>query len=142
MENSTIIVIVILVAVIGSLITYATMPWYKSHVVVSGTPPDYVFGIVWTVIYIGYAYAWIKTPGYDTLFTISIILNLLWTVFFFGLADIRSSQICIIALLLVVLYQFHIIYKEQGFSISAFAMTVYATWLVIATSFNFNAKIV
>lgn len=110
------------VAVLGSLFTGNGMDWYGSVVVKpSLTPPDWVFPIAWTIIYICTALSaiiiWNKTekhkrfllifrtkemkPEYKWvlgLFIINAILNASWTLFFFNMHLLKTSLVEILIL--------------------------------------------
>jgi tryptophan-rich sensory protein len=83
------------VAAIGGLITTGSVDgWYRALIKPSFNPPDWVFGPVWTVLYIAMGIAaWMvwKRAGLAGaqralgLFLAQLALNLLWTVLFFGL---------------------------------------------------------
>ena len=102
------IFIVIIVAIIGSYITRENLSWLYSNKIERSKymPKGYIFGIVWTIIYIGYAYTWckslkLKKINTDTIFMISILLNLLWVVMFFGFQHINLSIFIMIMLIFV-----------------------------------------
>ncbi|MGE3780524.1 MAG: TspO/MBR family protein [Pirellulaceae bacterium] len=82
----------------GALGAWVTMPeidnWYRTLVKPPGTPPDSVFGPVWTTLYVLMAIAaWLvwRAAGIRaarvplTLFAVQLLLNLLWSFVFFGL---------------------------------------------------------
>jgi translocator protein len=79
-------------ALIGSF--FPPGEWYAGLRKPDFAPPDWIFGPVWTVLYlsIGVAgfLAWrAKTPGQGgwafTAYGVQLVLNALWTVLFFGL---------------------------------------------------------
>ena len=83
---------VCLVAAVGS-ISFRKDGWYES-VKPSFTPPDYVFPIVWSMLYLLIALslylAWMAARGGQKplmviLFAVNLLANMLWTHFFFGL---------------------------------------------------------
>jgi tryptophan-rich sensory protein len=83
------------VAGIGGAITTPKIgTWYATLVKPSWNPPDWVFGPVWTTLYIFMAVAgWLiwRGKGFTgaefplILFAIQLALNLLWSCIFFGL---------------------------------------------------------
>jgi benzodiazapine receptor len=140
-----IIVIVIIVFIITSFITNNNLrTWFYTNQVTrsSFTPPGIVFGIVWVMLYIFYAWTWCiaykkSKDKYYPIFILSIVLNLFWVVAFFGLHNLILSRIIIIALLAVVLYQIYIMNKLKSRTGVAF-MSIYALWLVCAALLNFT----
>jgi tryptophan-rich sensory protein len=143
-----IILIVIIIALVGSYITNQNLrSWYFSNRVQRSpfSPSPVIFGIVWTILYIFYAWAWCiayKKSGYEyyLVFAISIVLNLLWVVFFFGMQNLVMSRMVIILLLIVVFYQAYIMWKLDSDLGLAF-MLLYALWLICATGLNFTTSI-
>ena len=82
----------------GGLGAIATTPeiegWYKTIEKPSWNPPDYVFGPVWTTLFVMMAIAaWFvwKADGFKaaatpmTLFAIQLVLNVAWSWIFFGM---------------------------------------------------------
>lgn len=84
---------VVLVSWLGSLATTDGMEWYRSLERSSITPPDYVFGIVWTILFllimISILLYWNKArrgPQFEDtmwLFVTNGALNVLWSYLFF-----------------------------------------------------------
>jgi tryptophan-rich sensory protein len=137
------IIIVSIVAVINSMISSKNLKWFNSKEVIRSphTPPGYVFGIVWTFIYIAFTYVWITSSNElgDNLFLISIFLNFLWVFVFFGQHEFNLSRYIILALLLVTIYQA----GQQWYinnTVGTFIMLVYCSWLICATGLNFETK--
>jgi benzodiazapine receptor len=140
------IIIVIVVALLGSYITNKNISWLYSDNIQRSIymPKGYIFGIVWTIIYIGFAYVWckslkIKDKTVDIIFMLSILLNFLWVVTFFGLQLIDLSRIIIILLSFVVLYQAYQQYKNK-FRLGTVIMLIYLAWLIFATFLNFGTN--
>ncbi len=86
--------------------------WYAALTKPAATPPDLVFPIAWTTIYIlaGLAVAMIlnarsaprRVPAL-TLFVVQMLVNLAWSPLFFGLHQVRAAFIllCVLAVLVV-----------------------------------------
>lgn len=141
------IVTVLLVAVIGSIVSFLGLKSdkYKSRTLSVYQPPSWVFSVVWTFIYITYWYVWQslvdKIPFYlNVLFYVNMGLNLLWTVLFFGFFMYNLSFIVIIALIITLLAQVVILFrlkiKESGLHL--FLLLIYLSWLCVATVLNYN----
>lgn len=116
------------------------MLWYQALNKPILTPPSWVFGPVWTILYIlmGIAlYLFIKAKSpYSKksgllIFFTQLALNLSWTTIFFIYQEIQAAMIiCIILLILV------IINIQQFFKISktaAYLLIPYFLWLCLAT---------
>jgi benzodiazapine receptor len=86
------IVLCLAVGMLGGLSsTTAIEGWYRTIAKPTWTPPDYVFGPVWTLLYIMMAVAaWLVWQTGEQvrpaliLFFIQLALNLLWTLLFFA----------------------------------------------------------
>jgi translocator protein len=85
------IAIVMLAASFGGL--FATGDWYKAIVKPSWNPPGWIFGPVWTFLYISMAVAawlvWLRRGENGIYLALGIyagqlVLNALWTAIFFG----------------------------------------------------------
>jgi benzodiazapine receptor len=144
MKNIIIVIVVALVSIVGGIISGKNLPWYYSDQIVRSphSPPGMWFGIIWTVIYVLYAWTWCMASKSDTtfvnvIFGISILLNLLWTGTFFGLHNIGASRIIIVVLLGLVLYQAYYMWNLNN-GIGTFFMLIYASWLICATALNFE----
>jgi translocator protein len=117
--------------------------WYKNLNKSSLTPPNWVFGIVWPILYTLLAISFIftftskKCKGLCTplkFFIIQMILNLSWTTIFF------KYNLPIISLIVIILIIFFTIltYKSMS-SINKFAsylLLPYLFWLCFATYLN------
>jgi len=106
---------VILVSVLGQIATFPNLaPWYASLTKPSFNPPNWVFGPVWTTLYLLVAFAlWRvlrlppKTAGRSTalvFFFGQLALNAVWSWMFFwahspllGLIDIVPQLVMIVA---------------------------------------------
>ena len=109
--------------------------------------PGIVFPIVWVILYIlmGISIYIISEDDYSdkkrsyTLYIIQLIMNSLWTLFFFGFKWYTFSSIWIVLLLIVVLlmiYNFSKINKT-----AAFLQIPYVIWLLFALYLNITIAI-
>ncbi|MCL7961065.1 MAG: tryptophan-rich sensory protein [marine benthic group bacterium] len=132
------------VASLSGLATSAGVrDWYPSLVKPSFTPPDWVFGPAWTILYImmGIALWWVwrrqgevpvRTPL--TLFAVQLALNALWSVLFFGLRWPGAALVDI--LLLWVAIGLTIRAFRQVSVRAAVFMLPYWAWVTFATALN------
>lgn len=79
------------VGVVSGIFTARAIPdWYRSLRKPSFNPPNWVFGPVWTALYLMMAIAaWIVSAGSNptfalVLFIVQLGLNFLWSMLFFG----------------------------------------------------------
>jgi tryptophan-rich sensory protein len=133
-------------AFIGSAFTFTEINgWYETLVRPAITPPNWLFGPMWTTLYtlIGislYCYWQKKTKedkkiGY-VLFSIQLFLNALWSIIFFGLHELVFGLITIIFLWFFILFtiiEFKSINKK-----AAYLMIPYLAWVTAATILNFS----
>src|SRR5512138_2134223 len=94
---------------IGSLATAKAIPtWYKGLNKPSFNPPDWLFGPAWTTLYLMMAVAawlvWKQGIGAAgvkpalAVFLVQLVLNSLWSVFFFGMRSPLAGLVDIGAL--------------------------------------------
>jgi tryptophan-rich sensory protein len=126
------IIIALLPGIIGSLFTSATVQsdWYENNKP-SITPPNYLFGPVWTILYILIGIS-LYLAFY--LFAANLILNALWSIFFF------SMQNPVLALIDIILLWFSIlaliIYNYKISHTSSYLLIPYLLWVTFATALN------
>jgi tryptophan-rich sensory protein len=93
---------------IGSAATFENVrSWYPSLQKPSWTPPNWLFGPVWTCLYVAMSVAawrvWRRSEGSAartelTLYAAQITLNLFWSIVFFGLRNPALGLIDIVLL--------------------------------------------
>lgn len=130
---------------VGSYITFTSVStWYPMLVKPSFNPPSWLFGPVWTVLYILMAIAcslvWNsktkgnkKKPALIFFFT-QIILNAGWSLLFFGLRSPIMAFLEIIILwaaIFITIKQFNTIHKT-----AALLMIPYLLWTTFAAILN------
>jgi len=123
----------------GLLTIDSVTTWYPSINKPSWNPPSWIFGPVWTTLYImmgvSFALVWDSTHPERkramALFVFQLFLNLIWTPLFFGLNLIGWSFIEIVVLFLtlsVTIMKFNRINKT-----SAWLLVPYLLWVGFAT---------
>lgn len=138
------IVLCLAAGAIGGLATYPAIPgWYASLDKPSFNPPNWVFGPVWTVLYVlmgiaAYAVYKMKKKevrGALAVFGLQLCLNILWSVLFFGLHSPLYGLLCIMALwtaIAVTIIRFYEISKTAGL-----LLVPYILWVSFASLLNF-----
>ena len=128
---------------IGGITTFKFKePWYSTLVKPSFNPPDWVFGPVWTILYILMAIAiwnvWIKSKNINLvyLYFIHLFFNTTWSVVFFGFNQIELALINLIVLILFIVILF-LKYKVIS-KLSAYLMIPYFIWCCFAFLLNLN----
>lgn len=127
----------------ASVVATSVDTWYADLAKPSFTPPDRVFGPVWTVLYVLMAIAaWRVWRAADrdtrrgplTLFALQLALTLGWTVVFFGLQKIGAAVATLVVLdvgVAVTMLAFRPIDRWAGL-----LMVPYLAWVVFATVLN------
>jgi tryptophan-rich sensory protein len=139
------IAVPLLAGVAGSLATISSIPtWYASLIKPLLTPPDWVFGPVWTTLYIlmGIALYLVVREGIENkrvkqgmiVFAAQLIVNILWSIVFFGLQSPLYGLVTILALIVLVLTTIYYFYPVSP--IAAWLLVPYIAWVCIATYLN------
>jgi tryptophan-rich sensory protein len=126
----------------GLLIGVATAPgdWYAGLQKPPFNPPNWVFGPVWTVLYILIAIAgwriWRRDPhGAAMKFWIAqLALNYIWSPLFFSAQLPGAAFVVIIALLVVILALIMLTLDRER--VSAWLLVPYALWVAFAALLN------
>lgn len=143
-----IVICVVVVEVLGiasGLLTSSSIPtWYASLERPPGTPPNWVFGPVWTALYAMMGTAWAlvwNRPQADprrraglAWFAAQLVLNLSWTPVFFGAHRIAAALIVIVALLVSIGVTAN--YFRQVDRVAASLLLPYFFWVGYATYLN------
>ena len=130
---------------IGSIFTTGAIPtWYAALQKPSFTPPNWLFAPVWSTLYLlmGIAAFLVWRKGLADrqvrialiIFLIQLILNILWSVVFFGLESPLSGLIVIIVLWIAILITILRFWKISH--AAAWLLVPYIVWVSIATALN------
>ncbi len=127
---------------IGSIFTISSIPtWYAALNKPTFSPPNWIFGPVWTALYIMMGISlymvWKREPDSIplSLFGIQLSLNVLWSYLFFGLKSPLYAFIEIIMLwaaILLTILNFKNISKT-----AAILLIPYLLWVSFAAVLNF-----
>jgi translocator protein len=135
----------VLCLAIGGVSGYATMGgikvWYKTIRKPSFNPPNWLFGPVWTVLYIMMAVsAWLvwQTGGNISfalgLFTLQLALNFAWSFIFFRAQNIGWALVDILALWLTIAATVAVFSGIS--SLAAWLLLPYLAWVSFASLLN------
>lgn len=131
---------------LGSLATASSVrTWYPELTKPFFTPPSWLFGPVWTVLYlmIGISLYLLllereKSRTYTVLlaiFAVQLVLNLFWSVFFFGLQSTLWASIEIIVLWLSIIAI--IILARRYSKAASWLLVPYLLWVSFAAILTF-----
>ena len=126
---------------IGSFVTYFYKePWYSEIILPGFNPPSWVFGPVWTTLYvlmsIAIWLAWRKTLDKKLLqiYFVHLFFNAIWSIIFFGFHEIGLALIDLLIILFFIILLMKIYFKENRVS---FYLTVpYFLWSSYALILN------
>ena len=133
---------------VGALSGFATAggvaTWYPTLTKPTFNPPAWIFGPVWTVLYImmGIAAFLVWRQGSPTpwvkpalaLFTVQLIFNGLWSVLFFGMQSPGLAFAEIILLLLAIVATLWLFWRVVP--IAGMLLLPYLAWVMFATLLN------
>lgn len=129
----------------GSLITRKNIPtWYKTIRKPRLNPPNFVFPVVWTLLYIMMGIsAWrvFLAEGKQwspalTVYAVQLVLNWLWTPLFFGMHRLGLAAVEIIALLISIYACIFLFYPID--IVAAILFIPYAAWVSFASYLNIS----
>lgn len=130
-----------IVAVLGTVFAQLGMKWFDGLQKPTEWIPSFVIPIVWTVIYLLFAYVLWKWQSKTPLTKENIILliingalNVLWCLVFFTLNQLLLGNIIIIINALFGLRLYFEICKEDA--MNGLIISLYPIWLCIATTLN------
>jgi benzodiazapine receptor len=129
---------------LGGLVTTPQIPnWYADLAKPAWTPPGWIFGPVWSLLYLMMAVAaWLvwRQAGFAgaklplTLFAIQLVLNSLWSVLFFGLQNPGAAAVEIILLWLAILATLVVFWKRSMWA--GGLLVPYLAWVSFAAVLN------
>lgn len=145
------------VAAVGSIATISQVDgWYADADKVPWSPPNAIFGPVWTVLYAVMAVAaWLvwrekeRAPGEVrralTLYIIQLVLNAIWTPVFFGLYPFLGVSALWIAAVIIVAIDVAVLLTMLAFwrvrRVAAVLLIPYWAWVLFATTLNLGLAV-
>lgn len=131
-------------AIIGNITKTSVDTWYKTLNKSPLNPPNYLFSIVWGILYamiaisgwiIWYTNSFTGLKTIKQLYVVQLVLNWSWTPLFFSYRLIGASLICLCAIIIAVTLLIIKTYKKIN---PAFLLlTPYLLWLLFAAYLNF-----
>lgn len=144
------IIIVFIAGAIGTVATLSEITtWYAALAKPVWAPPNWLFGPVWTTLYvlIGIALFLVWKEGIDKrnvkmalgIFAVQLILNITWSVVFFGYHSLLGGLIVVLILWIAILANiiaFYLVSKPAGL-----ILIPYIVWVSIASYLNYAVYI-
>lgn len=140
---SWIIFLVLLASCFAAGSTGALFPpgdWYRSLKKPGFTPPDWVFPVVWTTLYVLIAIAGARVANMPqaglalALWALQVALNAIWTPIFFGLKKVRLALVVVSLLWLSVAFGMLALFQID--TLAGLMFVPYLIWVSIATALN------
>lgn len=129
---------------LGAIATFPNLPWYAGLRKPGFTPPDWLFGPAWTVLYLLMGLALFRvlrlpagTAGRRaalTAFGVQIALDAAWSWAFFGARDPALGLATILALVAAVAAALVLILRLDR--VAGLALVPYLAWLCYAAALN------
>ena len=152
MNNIMIKDVLLLVVAIGGCIligaisgmTANSTEGYSNIEMPVGSPPGWVFPIVWFILYalMGLSLWMVYRAGNDYMFYIlfaaQLILNFLWTPLFFGHGHMELAMVDLVAMWVIVLVMIYLTWS-RGLEVAAYLLIPYIVWLTFAGYLNAGA---
>ena len=136
-----ILLVTFLASGIGSFVTSSFKePWYSEILLPSFNPPSWVFGPVWTTLYIFMSIAawlvWqqISDKKIIQIYFVHLFFNSIWSVIFFGFHQIFFALIDLGIILVFIIWLMRIYYQVN--KISFLLMIPYLLWSSYALMLN------
>lgn len=151
MNKTLLLVICIIICLaagfIGSFFTQtSTGSWYSNINKPSFNPPGWIFGPVWTILYIlmGISLYLVLQKGLSNtnvkiavlLFAVQLVLNILWSILFFGMQSPLAAFIEIVILWGFILWTILAFYPLS--KPAAYLLIPYILWVSFASVLNFS----
>lgn len=134
---------------LGSLATIKNIPtWYAGLDKPFFTPPNWLFGPVWTVLYgliaISLYLVWTAPPSdrrREALnwYAIQLMLNAAWSIVFFGLHQLWPGVVIVLALLASIIT--NIVAAHHVRPLAAYLLIPYALWVGFASCLTIGLAI-
>ena len=109
-------------------------------------PPGYVFGIVWSILYIlmGISYSILEVNNEldektKKVYYIQLFVNVLWSIIFF-VFKLRFVSIAWIILLIILIIEIIKLFYNKN-KVSAYLQIPYLIWIIFATYLNMGVYI-
>ncbi len=136
-----ILLVTFLASGIGGLVTSSFKePWYSEIVLPTFNPPSWVFGPVWTILYILMSVAiwviWNNSLNKKILqvYFVHLFFNAIWSIIFFGFHQILFALIDLGIILIFIIWLMKIYYQIN--KISFVLMIPYLLWSSYALVLN------
>jgi tryptophan-rich sensory protein len=117
--------------------------WYKTLVTPAFSPPSWLFGPVWTILYLliatsAYRFVFMKDTNLKSillgLWALQICLNTIWVSIYFGANDLLSALVVISILWVCIVFIIMLSWSVDR--VSSFLLLPYFLWVSFASILN------
>ncbi|MCX7744571.1 MAG: tryptophan-rich sensory protein [Flavobacteriales bacterium] len=140
------IIVCLVIGYAGSFATASSVnDWYLTLNKPIFNPPNWIFGPVWTLLYIlmgiSFGVIWQQQPSNERnvamlIFAIQLLLNLSWSFLFFYFKLLLGAFIEIVILWIFIAACIIVFYKIK--SVAGYLLIPYILWVSFATILNFS----
>ena len=139
-----------LVGIASTPFTIAAIPTWYAHITKPPfSPPNWIFGPVWTLLYlmmgVSFYYIWIlgwkkkKVKQAAVVFLLQLLLNFLWSFLFFGLHAPLLGLLDIIGMVILIVMTIQKFYPLS--KTAAYLLIPYVLWVGFATLLNLSIAV-
>lgn len=136
-----------LAGLVGTIFTVSAIPnWYAQLTKPSLNPPSWVFGPVWTTLYVlmGIAAFLVWKKGWDrkdvrkalAVFGLQLVLNAAWSIVFFGLKTPPWAFLNLVLMWLAIVWTMVLFYKISKPTL--WLLLPYILWVTFASYLNYS----
>ena len=137
--KSSLVLATFFIAWLGGLSTiYTDWSWYESLNKPSFNPPNYLFGIVWPILYLLMSIvSFINAKTIYKLYFLQLVINGLWSWIFFAFQSIGFAFLDIVVLIFLNILIMKQLRETQAW-ISLMLYTPYILWITFASILNLS----
>ena len=137
--QSSLVLATFFIAWLGGLSTiYTDWSWYESLNKPSFNPPNYLFGIVWPILYLLMSIvSFINAKTIYKLYLLQLVVNGLWSWIFFAFQSIGFAFLDIVVLIFLNILIMKQLRETQAW-LSLMLYTPYILWITFASILNLS----
>ena len=137
--KSSLVLVTFFIAWLGGLSTiYTDWSWYESLNKPSFNPPNYLFGIVWPILYLLMSIvSFINAKTIYKLYFLQLIINGLWSWIFFAFQSIGFAFLDIVVLIFLNILIMKQLRETQAW-LSLMLYIPYILWITFASILNLS----
>lgn len=137
--KSSLVLVTFFIAWLGGLSTvYTDWSWYESLNKPSFNPPNYLFGIVWPILYLLMSIvSFINAKTIYKLYFLQLVINGLWSWIFFAFQSIGFAFLDIVVLIFLNILIMKQLRETQAW-LSLMLYTPYILWITFASILNLS----